>query len=102
MFDYMTESVYPTCGGVFTRAFTLFYGERLTWFFTETQDDGSERSTECRTIENKDEHVQGSSRYHRLCRMQKALDHKQERSLKRMMMEYEELTEYAEQQFRRK
>ena len=102
VFDYMTESVYPTCGGVFTRAFTLFYGERLTWFFTETLDDGSERSTECRTIENKDEHVQGSSRYHRLCRMQKALDHKQERSLKRMMMEYEELTEYAEQQFRRK
>lgn len=101
-FDYVTEGVYPVCGGVFTKAFTLFYGERLTWFFTETLEDGTEISTECKTVENKEEQPQGNSRYHRLCRMQRALDRSQERSLKRMMIEYEELTVCAEQQFKRR
>lgn len=99
-FDYVAERLYPVCGGVFVRAFILFYGERLTWFVTETSEDGTERSTECRTMENREEHVEGDSRYSRLCRMQCALDYKQDRALKRMMEEYEELTELAENKFR--
>lgn len=101
-FDYMTECLYPVCGGIFTKAFTLFYGERLTWFFTETLEDGTEKATECRSVENREEHVSGVSRYERLCRMQRALDRQQERSLRRMMTEYEELTELTEQQFKRR
>ena len=42
----------------------------------------------------------GDSRYSRLCRMQCALDRRQDRSLKQMMEEYEELTELAEKEFR--
>lgn len=99
-FDYVTEQLYPVCGGVFTRSFILFYGERLTWFFTEEGKDGTSVSTPCSTIENREEYAKGSSRYQRLCRMQKALDFKQERSLKRMMTEYEELTETVEEEFR--
>jgi hypothetical protein len=34
--------------------------------------------------------------------MQRALDFKQERQLRRMMNEYEELTELSEEEFRRK
>lgn len=99
-FDYVTECLYPICGGVFIRAFILFYGERLTWFFTETAEDGTTTSTECRTIENREEHIEGDGRYHRLCRMQKALDCRQERVLRRMMTEYEELSDLAEEKFR--
>lgn len=98
-FDYLTECLYPVCQGVFLRRFILFYGERLTWFFTETKKDGEEISTECRTIENREEKNRGSSRFDRLCQMQRALDHRQERSLRRMMMEYEELTALAEEGF---
>lgn len=98
-FDYVTERLYPVCGGIFTRSFILFYGERLTWFVTETAEDGTEISTECRTIENRREHFEGDGRYQRLCRMQRALDFRQERPLKRMMAEYEELTGLAEEQF---
>lgn len=98
-FDYMTEQLYPACGGVFVRSFVLFYGERLTWFFTETAEDGTEISTECRTAENREEQTEGDSRYSRLCRMQRALDYGQERVLRRMMAEYEELTELAEEKF---
>lgn len=99
-FDYMTEQLFPVCGGVFVRPFILFYGERLTWFFTEIREDGTAVSTACRTVENREEHAKGSSRYQRLCRMQKALDFKQERGLRRMMAEYEELTELVEEKFR--
>lgn len=99
-FDYVAERLYPVCGGVFVRSFVLFFGERLTWFITETAKDGTEISTECRTIENQEEHVTGDSRYSRLCRMQCALDRRQDRSLKQMMEEYEELTELAEREFR--
>lgn len=99
-FDYVAERLYPVCGGIFVRAFVLFFGERLTWFITETAEDGTETSTECRITENREEHAAGNSRYSRLCRMQCALDYKQDRALKRMMEEYEELTELAERRFR--
>jgi hypothetical protein len=101
-FDYVTEQVFPVCGGVFTRCFILFYGERLSWFFTEEKEDGTTVSTAGKTLENRENHVDGDSRYQRLCRMQRALDYKQERQLKRMMNEYEELTELSEECFRRK
>ena len=95
----MTEQLFPVCGGVFARSFILFYGERLTWFFTEVSEDGASVSTSCRTMENRGEHIQGGSRYQRLCRMQQALDHRQEDSLKQMMAEYEELTKLVEEKF---
>lgn len=98
-FDYVTEQLFPICGGVFVKSFILFYGERLTWFFTETADDGTTVSTACRTIENRNDHAQGETRYQRLCRMQRALDYHQERNLKRMMAEYEELTALVEERF---
>lgn len=98
-FDYVSERLYPVCGGIFIRTFVLFYGERLTWFITETLEDGQEISTECTTMENREEHIEGEDRYSRLCRMQQALDHKQERMLGRMMAEYEELGELVEERF---
>ncbi len=101
-FDYMTERIYPVCGGVFCRGFVLFYGERLTWFFTEEREDGTSVSTECRTLENREEQIRGDGRYQRLCRMQRALDCHQDRKLKKMMDEYEELTDLAESRFHRK
>ena len=101
-FDYITERVYPMCGGVFCKGFILFYGERLTWFFTEEQEDGTTLSTECRSLENREEQIQGDGRYQRLCRMQRALDYHQDRSLKKMMAEYEELAELSQTRFLRK
>ncbi|MDO4261419.1 MAG: DUF5717 family protein [Eubacteriales bacterium] len=98
-FDYVTERLFPVCGGVYVRAFTLFYGERLTWFFTEERPDGSSSSTACRTVENRQEKEEGGSRYERLCRMQRALDFRQDRQLRKMMAEYEALLEITQEQF---
>ena len=96
--DYETERLYPVCGGVFIKSFILFYKERLTWFFTETDEDGTEKSTECQTMECVNGY-EGGDRYHMLCRMQRALDLGQEQELKRMMQEYEELSKLVQDAF---
>ncbi len=98
-FDYVTERLYPVCQGVFTRAFILFYGERLSWFVTETREDGTKISTECTTIEHQNADDTEDTRYHRLCRMQKALDDHQEEALAQMMAEYETLITITEERF---
>ena len=55
--SYVAERLYPVEPGLFVKEFTLFYGECLTWFITETQEDGTEISTpdqsyvECRDEE---------------------------------------------------
>ncbi|MCD8364128.1 MAG: DUF5717 family protein [Lachnospiraceae bacterium] len=101
-FDYITEQLFPVYQGVFTKSFTLFYGERLTWFFTEEMPDGTERSTMSKTIENREEHMDGSSRYERLCHMQREYDYRHERNLGRMMRDYEELSRITAEQFSRR
>ena len=50
-------------------------------------------------MENREE-TEGDSRFHRLCRMQQALDQRQEQYLEQMMEDYEELTELVEKSFR--
>ncbi len=101
-FDYIAEQIFPVYQGVFTKSFTLFYGERLTWFFTEEMPDGTERSTTSKTIENREEHMDGFSRYERLCRMQREYDYRHERNLRRMMRDYEELSDIVAEQFCRR
>ena len=63
---------------------------------------GTEKSTVCKTYENREEHLTGDGRYERLCRMQKACDYRQERPLQRMMREYEALSAIAQEQFQRR
>lgn len=101
-FDYITEQIFPVYQGIFTKSFTLFYGEQLTWFFTEELPDGTENSTMSRTIENREEHMDGLSRYERLCRMQREYDYRHERNLRRMMRDYEELSDLVAEQFSRR
>ena len=89
-FDYITVQLFPVCGGIFVKSFPLFYGERLTWFFTEEKPDGTVVSTVSKTLEQQQDCEDNKTRYERLCRMQRALDLHQEKALRRMMAEYEE------------
>lgn len=99
-FDYMTVQLFPVCGGIFVKSFPLFYGERLTWFFTEEKPDGTVVSTVSKTLEQQQDCEDNKTRYERLCRMQRALDLHQEKALRRMMAEYEELLEITQDGFR--
>ena len=71
----------------------------MSWFVTETREDGTKISTECTTIEHQNADDTEDTRYHRLCRMQKALDDHQEEALAQMMAEYETLITITEERF---
>ena len=60
--SYVAERLYPVEPGIFVREFTLFYGERLTWFITEVQEDGTELATPDRSYleENEEKLVTGT------------------------------------------
>ena len=44
-FRYTTCRLYPAYGGVFSKAFALFEGEKITYFITEKKEDGREKVT---------------------------------------------------------
>ena len=44
-FRYTACRIYPSYGGVYSKAFTLFEGEKITYFITEKKEDGTEIST---------------------------------------------------------
>ncbi len=100
---YSSERLYPICGGVFIRSFLLFYGERLTWYFTEeSEEEGLGITTESQMIENFEEPVSEEGRYQKLCLMQRALDCGQDQELRHRMGEYKKLDELIQEQFARK
>ena len=42
---YTSCRLYPAYGGVYSKAFSMFEGEKITYFITEKREDGSEFST---------------------------------------------------------
>lgn len=56
---YTSCRLYPVYGGVYSKAFSLFEGEKITYFITEKREDGSEFSTSPVT-EEKERCVPGS------------------------------------------
>lgn len=42
---YTSCRLYPVCGGVYSKAFSMFEGEKLTYFFTEIRENGTKNST---------------------------------------------------------
>lgn len=76
--SYVAERLYPSEPGVFVKEFTLFYGERLTWFITELQEDGSELSTPDRSyLEEKEDRLLTGTKYADLYEMARALSERE-------------------------
>lgn len=44
-YRYTTCRMYPAYGGVYSKAFSLYSGEKITWFITEKRANGKEIST---------------------------------------------------------
>lgn len=100
--EYQTEQIFPILDGIFVRSFILFYGEKITWFFTEEKEDGTELLTFEETAEHPKEYMEGKGRYQNICQMQKLLDENQEEKLQELMAKYEQLTELTKTKFQRK
>ncbi len=65
-YHYTSCRMYPSCGGVYTKAFTLFEGEKITYFITEKKEDGSECSTPSVTKEKELFMLDSVTKYGRL------------------------------------
>jgi len=92
--SYVAERLYPVEPGIFVKEFTLFFGERLTWFITETAEDGTEISTPDRSYtENREEELVTGTKYAAVYEMARSLE---ERDLQ--LLE-QQLEQYARKQF---
>ena len=69
--QYTTCKLYPTYGGVFSKAVTLFEGEKITYFITERREDGTERSMPLVTLEKERDVAQSHTKYSSINRMRK-------------------------------
>ena len=87
--SYVAERLYPTEVGVFVKEFTLFFGERLTWFVTETLDDGTEKSTpDCSIIEGRDEELVTGTKYAAIYEMARSMEERDMLLLERQLEQY--------------
>lgn len=84
---YTACRLYPLCSGVYSKAFSMFEGERITYFFTEERADGTKISTAPATVEKENSFPDSGTRYGRINAM-RALKEKQD---------FHELEEEAEQ-----
>lgn len=65
-YRYTTCKMYPSYGGVYVKTFTLFEGEKITYFITEKKEDGSEKSTPSMTKEKEVCILDSGTRYGRI------------------------------------
>lgn len=87
--SYVAERLYPLEPGVFVREFTLFYGERLTWFVTEISGDGTEISTPDRNYtEEREERLVTGTKYADIYEMSRSLSERNLPALEEQMREY--------------
>ena len=66
---YTTCRLYPAYGGVYSKAFTLFEGERITYFITEKTAEGRELSTAPVTKEKQGCILDSATKYGRINNM---------------------------------
>ena len=87
--SYVAERLYPVEPGIFVREFTLFYGERLTWFITEVQEDGTELATPDRSyLEENEEKLVTGTKYADIYEMARILSERDLPELEEKMREY--------------
>jgi hypothetical protein len=89
----------PTYGGVYTKAFTLFEGDKLTWFVTEQAKDGSEKKTEPVVQTMEMEHDVTNTKYRKINHLRKLYDNGKQQEFVNELSEYRCLEMLTEQLF---
>jgi hypothetical protein len=92
--SYVAERLYPVEPGLFVKEFTLFFGERLTWFITETGEDGTEISTPDHSLtESRDEEMVSGTKYAAVYEMARSLEERD------MLLLEQQMEQYGKKQF---
>lgn len=98
-YRYATCRLYPTYGGVFSKAFTLFEGEKITYFITEKKEDGNEISTSSVTKEKEICIPDSGTKYGRINRMRELAAAGRKKGLASEVQQYSFLEMAADQLF---
>ncbi len=69
--DYLTAKLYPVYGGMYTACFTAFYGETLTYYITEQDENGKIHSTEVQMLKKENSIPGSGTGYERINEMRK-------------------------------
>ena len=96
---YTTCRLYPAYGGVFSKAFPLFAGEKITYFITEKREDGSEVTTSSMTKVKEACAFASGTKYERISKMRDFDKKGQKRELLENMQQYRYLEMASEQLF---
>ena len=87
--SYVAQRLYPVEPGIFVKEFTLFYGERLTWFITETDQEGREISTPDRSmVEGREEEMVTGTKYAAVYEMARSLEERDMHRLEHQIGQY--------------
>lgn len=98
-FRYTTCRMYASFGGIFSKTFTMFEGEKITYFITEKRADGSEIQTASVTKEKEACILDSGTRYGRMNSMRELFCAGKEDVFKEEMHQYRFLEMAAEQLF---
>lgn len=71
--DYVAERLYPEEPGIFVKEFTLFYGDRLTWFVTEEDEAGEHATPDHSYVEGEEEPLVTGTKYALIYEMARSL-----------------------------
>ena len=98
-YRYTTARMYPSYGGVFTKTFSLYEGEKVTYFITEKRVDGTEISTPSVT-KTKEVCIEDSTtKYARINLMRKLENEGKADKLAEQMQQYKFLDMAADELF---
>ncbi len=98
-YRYTTCRLYSAYGGVYSKAFTLFEGEKITYFITEKREDGTEISTPSVTKEKEVCILDSGTMYGRINSMRQLLAADQTKELTKEMQQYRFLEMAAKELF---
>ena len=98
-YRYSTCRMYPSYRGIYSKAFTLFEGEKITYFITEKSEDGTETSTPSVTKEKGVCILDSGTRYGRINGMRQLAAKGQNLDFATEMQQYRFLEMAAEQLF---
>lgn len=87
-YRYTTCRLYPTGGGIFSKVFTLFEGEKIIYFITEKREDGTEISTSSFTKEKIPLSDDLGTRYERINRLQQLHKKREDNKVMEEMQKY--------------
>ncbi len=98
-YHYTTCRMYPAYGGVYSKAFTMFAGDKITYFITEKKADGSEWSSSPVTKEKETCILDSGTKYGRINHMRELIKNDKKLQLTEEMKKYGFLKTAAEQLF---